>query len=49
VKEQLIFPEIKYDKVEAIRGMDISIETSARTDEEGRALLEHLGFPFQRS
>lgn len=49
VKEQLIFPEIKYDKVEAVRGMDISIETSARTDEEARALLEHLGFPFQKS
>ncbi len=49
VKEQLIFPEIKYEKVEAVRGMDISIETSARTDEEARALLEHLGFPFQKS
>jgi len=49
VKEQLIFPEIKYDKVEAVRGMDIAIETSARTDEEARALLEHLGFPFQKS
>ena len=49
LKEQLIFPEIKYDKVEAVRGMDISIETSARTDAEGRALLEHLGFPFQKS
>ena len=49
VREQLIFPEIKYDKVDAVRGMDIAIETSARTDEEGRALLEHLGFPFQKS
>lgn len=49
VREQLIFPEIKYDKVEAVRGMDIAIETSARTDEEARALLEHLGFPFQKS
>ncbi len=49
VKEQLIFPEIKYDKVEAVRGMDIAIETTARTDEEARALLEHLGFPFQKS
>jgi large subunit ribosomal protein L5 len=49
VKEQLIFPEIQYEKVEAVRGMDISIETSARTDEEARALLEHLGFPFQKS
>ena len=49
VKEQLIFSEIKYEKVEAVRGMDIALETSARTDEEARALLEHLGFPFQRS
>jgi len=49
LKEQLIFPEIKYDKVEAVRGMDISIETSARTDAEARALLEHLGFPFHKS
>ncbi len=49
VKEQLIFPEVKYDKVDAVRGMDIAIETSARTDEEARALLEHLGFPFQKT
>lgn len=49
VKEQLIFPEIKYDKVDAVRGMDIAIETTARTDEEARALLEHLGFPFQKT
>src|SRR5574337_163200 len=49
VREQLIFPEIKYDKVEAVRGMDIAIETSARTDEQARALLEQLGFPFQKS
>jgi large subunit ribosomal protein L5 len=49
VREQLIFPEIKYDKVDAVRGMDIAIETSARTDEEGRALLDLLGFPFQKS
>ena len=49
LKEQLIFPEIKYEKVEAVRGMDIALETSARTDEEARALLEHLGFPFQKS
>lgn len=49
VREQLIFPEIKYDKVDAVRGMDIAIETSARTDEQARALLEHLGFPFQKS
>jgi large subunit ribosomal protein L5 len=49
VREQLIFPEIKYDKVDAVRGMDIAIETSAKTDEQARALLEHLGFPFQKS
>ena len=49
VREQLIFPEIKYEKVDAVRGMDIAVETSARTDEEGRALLAHLGFPFQKS
>ena len=49
VREQLIFPEIQYDKVDAVRGMDIAIETSAKTDEQARALLEHLGFPFQKS
>lgn len=49
VREQLIFPEIKYDKVDAVRGMDIAIATSARTDEQARALLEYLGFPFQKS
>jgi large subunit ribosomal protein L5 len=49
LKEQLVFPEIKYDKVDAVRGMNVSIETSASTDAEARALLEHLGFPFQRS
>lgn len=49
VREQLIFPEIKYDKVDAVRGMDIAIETSAGTDEQARALLEQLGFPFQKS
>ncbi len=48
VKEQLIFPEVTYDKVDMVRGMDICIETSARTDEEGRALLEQLGFPFRK-
>lgn len=48
VREQLIFPEVKYDKVDMVRGMDICIETSARTDEEGRALLEQLGFPFRK-
>lgn len=48
IREQLIFPEIRYDKVEATRGMDICIETSARTDEEARALLEQIGFPFRK-
>jgi large subunit ribosomal protein L5 len=48
IREQLIFPEIRYDKVEATRGMDVCIETSAQTDEEARALLTHLGFPFRK-
>jgi large subunit ribosomal protein L5 len=47
IKEQLIFPEIKYDKVDMVRGMDVCIHTSARNDEEARALLEQLGFPFR--
>tara|TARA_B100000029_G_scaffold502495_1_gene577862 strand:- start:34 stop:573 length:540 start_codon:yes stop_codon:yes gene_type:complete len=47
VREQLIFPEISFDKIDAIRGMDITIVTTARTDEEGRALLRELGFPFR--
>jgi large subunit ribosomal protein L5 len=47
VTEQLIFPEIDYDKVLQVRGMDITIVTTARTDEEGRALLVALGFPLQ--
>ncbi len=47
VREQLIFPEISFDKIDAIRGMDITIVTSARTDEEGRALLREMGFPFR--
>ena len=48
IKEQLIFPEIDYDKVAKVRGMDIVIVTSARTDEEAYTLLELLGMPFQR-
>jgi large subunit ribosomal protein L5 len=48
VTEQLIFPEIDYDKIDTTRGMDISIVTTARTDAEGRALLRALGFPFKR-
>ncbi len=45
--EQLIFPEIDYDTVDATRGMDITIVTSADTDEAGRALLDAFGFPFR--
>jgi large subunit ribosomal protein L5 len=46
--EQLVFPEIDYDDIDATRGMDITIVTTARTDEEGRALLAALGFPFRQ-
>ena len=48
VTEQLIFPEVDYDSVDQIRGMDITIVTTARTDAEGRALLDAFGFPFRR-
>lgn len=48
VKEQIIFPEIAYDKIDAIRGMDITITTTARDDREGRALLESFSFPFRK-
>lgn len=47
VKEQIIFPEIDFDQVDAMRGMDIAITTTARNDEEGRALLEAFRFPFR--
>lgn len=47
VKEQIIFPEIDYDKIDALRGMNITITTSARTDEEGRALLAAFKFPLR--
>ncbi len=47
VREQIIFPEIDYDKVDTIRGLDITITTTAKTDEEGRALLEAFNFPFR--
>jgi large subunit ribosomal protein L5 len=47
VREQLIFPEIEYDKIDQIRGMDISIITTANSDEEGRALLKEMGMPFR--
>jgi len=46
IKEQIIFPEIDYDKIDNIRGMNITVVTSAKTDEEGRELLGHLGMPF---
>ena len=48
VKEQIIFPEIEYDKVDKLRGMDITITTTARTNDEGRALLAALNFPFKK-
>lgn len=48
IKEQLIFPEINYDKVEKVRGMDIVIVTTAKTDEEGRELLKGFGVPFKK-
>jgi len=48
IKEQLIFPEINYDKVEKVRGMDIVIVTTAKTDEEGRELLTGFGVPFKK-
>ena len=47
LREQLIFPEIEYDRIDQIRGMDISIVTTANTDEEGRALLKEMGMPFR--
>jgi large subunit ribosomal protein L5 len=49
VREQLIFPEISYDSIDQIRGLDISIVTTAKTDEEGRALLKEMGMPFRES
>ncbi|GAC1458630.1 MAG: 50S ribosomal protein L5 [Ktedonobacteraceae bacterium] len=48
LREQLVFPEIDYDKVDKVRGMEVSIVTTARTDEEGRRLLKHLGMPFKK-
>lgn len=49
VREQLIFPEVDYDSIDQIRGMDISIVTTANTDEEGRALLREMGMPFREN
>jgi large subunit ribosomal protein L5 len=48
IKEQLIFPEIEYDKIDKVRGMDISFITTAKSDEEGRELLTLLGAPFAK-
>ena len=48
VQEQIIFPEIDYDKIDALRGLDITFTTTAKTDEEGRALLAAFNFPFRR-
>ena len=48
VREQIIFPEIDFDKVDAIRGLDITITTSAKTDDEARALLSAFNFPFRK-
>jgi large subunit ribosomal protein L5 len=47
VKEQIIFPEIDYDKIDALRGLDITLTTTARNDDEGRALLRAFNFPFR--
>jgi len=49
IKEQIIFPEIDYDKIDKIRGLDVSIATTAKTDDEGRALLKLMGMPFRES
>jgi large subunit ribosomal protein L5 len=47
VREQIIFPEINYDRIDVIKGLNVSLVTTAKTDEEGRALLKHLGMPFR--
>jgi large subunit ribosomal protein L5 len=48
IKEQIVFPEIDYDKIEKIRGLNVVITTTAKTDEEGRHLLRLLGMPFKK-
>ena len=48
IKEQLIFPEIEYDKIDKVRGMDVCFVTTAHTDEEGRELLKLMGAPFEK-
>ena len=47
IREQIIFPEIDYDKMERVTGMNVTVVTTARTDAEGKALLSHLGMPFR--
>ncbi|MGZ5385363.1 MAG: large ribosomal subunit protein uL5, partial [Acidimicrobiia bacterium] len=49
LKEQIIFPEIDYDKIDRVRGLDVAITTTAETDDEARALLKKLGMPFRES
>lgn len=49
LKEQIIFPEINYDRIDVIKGLNVSFVTTAKTDEEGRALLQHLGMPFRHA
>ena len=49
LREQLVFPEIQYDKIDKVRGMEITVVTTAQTDEEGRRLLKLLGMPFRES
>jgi large subunit ribosomal protein L5 len=46
LKEQIIFPEINYDRIDSVRGMDVIVTTTHKTDEEARALLRYFGFPF---
>jgi large subunit ribosomal protein L5 len=48
LKEQIVFPEIDYDKIDTLRGLDITITTTARSNEEGQALLETFDFPFRK-
>jgi len=49
LREQLIFPEIEYDKIDKVRGMEVTIVTTAKTDDEGRALLSYFGMPFSKA
>jgi len=49
LREQLIFPEVDYDKIDQVRGLEVTIVTTARTDEEARRLLDHMGMPFARA